>query len=124
MPHINNCKHDSLYRKFSGELTNEEILQSNLELQSHPNFKTIKYIINDFSDITSHSIEIDHTSEYAKSDNIVSTSKGKLKIALVIPTGSAILEASVNYRSQLNNSSVTCEIFSSLKAALKWATED
>lgn len=115
---------DSLYRKFSGELTGDEILKSNFELQAHPNFRKIKYIINDFTDVTSHTVEAIHTNVYAKTDNIISDTKGKLKIALVVPQNSPVIDAANDYRGQMINSLFLCEIFSNIEEATIWASED
>lgn len=124
MPHDNHWEDDNLYRKFSGEITGEEILESNFELHSHPNFKSIKYIINDFTDVTGHSVEIIHTNVYANVDNIIANSKGKLKIALIVPVDSIMMEVAENYRKLMIGSVFTCEIFSTVEEANHWINED
>ena len=124
MPHENIWKHGSLYRKFSGEISGDEILKSNFELQSHPNFKAIKYIINDFTDVIGHTVEVVHTDVYAKTDDIVSNTKGRLKIALIVPTNSPVTEAANNYRDNMIDSLFTCEIFSTVEDANNWVNKE
>ena len=119
MPHNNTWEPDGLYRKFTGEISGEEILESNFELHVNPNFSNIKYIINDFTEITAHSIEIAHTKIYAKTDDIVSTTKGKLKIALVAAQAEHI-DLAHNYREQMKDKLFECEIFNSIEDARNW----
>ena len=73
MPHTNSWESDGLYRHFTGEISGEEILESNFELHVRPEFQKINYIINDFTEVTGHSIEMGHTNIYATTDNIIST---------------------------------------------------
>ena len=84
MPYTNTWELEGLYRKFVDEINGDEILESNYKLHEDPNFQAIKYIINDFIEVTGHSIVTAHTKAYATSDNIISNTKGKLKIALVV----------------------------------------
>ena len=123
MPHTNTWEINNLYRKFTGNISGDEILQSNFELQSHPNFKDIKYIINDFTEITSHSIEIVHTDVYAKTDEMIASSKGQLKIAIVYTIGSSVSELAESYRQQMIGNLFECECFHSVEEAKKWANQ-
>lgn len=124
MPHKNTWEQDNLYREFSGEIASDEILESNFKLQAHPNFESIKYIINDFTEVTAHNIELVHANVYAKTDEIISNTKGKLKIALIVPINSTIMEAAIGYRTLMINSLFSCEIFNTLEEAKAWATGD
>jgi len=123
MPHENSWNSESLYRKFSGEISGEEILESNFELQAHPNFSVIKYIINDFTNVTEHTVKAMHANVYAKTDNIIANTKGKLKIALVVPPTSPVIEVANNYREQMRGSLFSCEIFSTFKDAENWGSK-
>jgi hypothetical protein len=121
MPYVNTWESEGLYRKFTGEISGDEILESNYELQADPNFLTIKYIINDFTEVTSHSIETTHTKAYATSDNIISQAKGKLKIAL-IATQASLISLANDYRDQMRGKLFECEIFQSIEDARKWVS--
>ena len=90
MPHNITWKSEGLYREFTGEINGDEILESNFELHIHPDFQSIKYIINDFSKVTTHSIEENHTKVYATTDKIIANSKGCLKIAIVVVSDSLL----------------------------------
>ena len=119
MPYTNTWEDKGLYRKFSGVVDGEEILHSNLDLHVHPNFAKIIYIINDFSEITGHTVVAAHTGIYAKTDEMVAIEKGQLKIAIVA-TEPSVLAMARAYQAQLAGSMFTCEIFGSLAAARAW----
>ena len=113
MSYTNIWEPEGLYRKFEGEISGDEILESNYELHEDPNFQTIKYIINDFTEETAH------TRAYATSDDIISNTKGKLKIALVVIQPSFLVLAN-SYREEMRGKLFECEIFKSIEDARKW----
>lgn len=120
MPHTNTWTEHSLYRKFTGEISPDEILISNFETHNHTNFSRIKYIINDFTDVTSVNIDNSHTKIYATTDDIISNTKGELKIAIVVQQEAHIALAN-NYRNEMKNKCFECEIFKTLADAENWA---
>lgn len=120
MAHTNTWNKNGLFRKFTGEISPEEILQSNFDLHIHPKFESIKYIINDFTEVTELAINKDHTKIYATTDDIISDTKGNLKIAIVAKQDAHIALAN-NYRVEMKNKLFECEIFQTVKEAQKWA---
>lgn len=123
MSHTNTWETQGLYRKFVGEISGDEILESNFELQSDPNFKNIKYVINDFTEVTGHSIESTHTKAYATSDDIISNTKGKLKIALIV-TQPTLIALANSYREQMKNNLFQCEIFQAIEEGREWVSNE
>ena len=123
MPYKNTWKSEGLYRKFTGDINGDEILKSNFELHTDPDFQNIKYIINDFTEMTSHSIEIAHTEVYARTDDIISSTKGRLKIALVV-TQPDHIDLARNYRALMQDTLFECEIFKTIEDARKWANNE
>ncbi|GAV19655.1 hypothetical protein MMIC_P0605 [Mariprofundus micogutta] len=119
MAHSSIWETDGLYRKFSGDISGYEILQSNIELQGDARFKNIEYVINDFTDVTSHSVEVVHTEAYASTDQIVSHTKHRLKIALVVPQVE-MLALAENYCELMKGQLFECDIFRSLEQARSW----
>ena len=119
MPYTNMWESEGLYRKFEGEINGDEILESNYGLHVDPNFQTIKYIINDFTEVTGHLIEAAHIRAYATSDDIISNTKGKLKIALVVIQPPLLVLAN-SYREEMRGKLFECEIFQSIEDARKW----
>lgn len=73
-----------VYRRFNGIVTGEEILESNLTLQANPRFDEINYVLNDFTQVSDHTITLSDTNAYAVTDEIASHKKPHLKIAIVV----------------------------------------
>ena len=119
MPYTNTWEEHGLYRKFTENISGDEILESNFELHAHPEFQKIKYIINDFTEVTGHSIQGSHTKAYASSDGIISNSKGPLKIAIIVTKDPLIALANA-YREQIKGDLLKCEIYSTLEDARNW----
>lgn len=110
---------EGLYRKFFGDVSGEDILKSNFELHEDPKFEKIQYIINDFTEMVSHSIEIVHTKVYATVDDVISNSKGRLKIALVAIQADHV-ELAKSYSDQMEDKLFECKIFDTVEDARKW----
>lgn len=119
MSHTNTWEPDGIYRKFTDTVSGDEILESNFELQSSPNFLSIHYIINDFTEVTGHSIEVVHTKAYASTDEVISASKLNLKIALIVTQG-PLIELAYGYREQMKSNRFECEILETIEAARDW----
>ena len=86
-------------------------------------FQTINYIINDFTEVIGHSIETAHTKIYASTDEIVSDTKGKLKIALVV-TQDTLIALANSYREEMIGNRFECDIFQTIEDARKWLSHD
>ncbi len=123
MPHKNTWEPGGLHRKFTGTISGDEILESNFELHTDPNFQTINYIINDFTAVTGHSIEVAHTQAYAITDEIISNTKGKLKISLVV-TQKPLIALANSYRKEMIGNRFECEIFKTIEDARKWVSSE
>jgi len=123
MPHTNIWESGGLYRKFTGTISGEEVLRANFELHADPNFQAINYIINDFTQVTGHSIEVAHTKVYASTDEIIANTKGTLKIALVINKDSLIALAN-SYREEMIGNRFDCAIFQVIEDARKWVSDN
>ena len=119
MAYTNTWTEHGLLRKFTGIIGPEEILKSNFELQAHPRFADIKYIINNFTCVTEIGLSEEYTKIYASTDDIISDTKGKLKIAIVVEKEEHILLAN-SYKQELSNKHYTCEIFKTVKDADDW----
>jgi len=119
MPYKNTWEQNGLLRKFTGVISGEEILESNFALHEDPRFSDIKYIINDFSEIAGHSIEEAHTKIYAYTDEIISNSKRRLKIALVV-SQSEYIPIAESYRELMDGKLFECEIVNVIDDARLW----
>ena len=119
MPHSFDWNSRRLIREFSGEISPQEILKSNFELQNHPLFEDIDYIVNDFTQVTALVINEDHAKIYASTDDIISDTKGPLKIAIVAIEDAHITLAE-SYKKDMQNKHFQCEIFPTTEDAIKW----
>ncbi|MCK4839447.1 MAG: hypothetical protein KAS94_11645 [Desulfobulbaceae bacterium] len=121
MSHTNTWETNGLYRKFTGVITAGEILESNFKIHVHPDFQKIKYIINDFTEISEHSLEKLHMKAYALTDDVISETKGHLKIAIVV-NQDALIDLAKNYRQQMKDKMFECEIFQTVDDARSWGS--
>lgn len=120
MTHTTNWEKDGIIRIFTGELRPEEILSSNFDIYNQPNFEMVKYIINDFTEVTSFTVDNEHTKIYATTDDIISKTKGKLLIAIVA-THQKHIALAKNYQQEMKNKLFECKIFQTVEDAQKWA---
>jgi len=119
MAYTNIWKTNGLHRKFTGAITGDEFLESNFELHANPKYHKIDYVIDDFTDITSCTIDRRHLEVIAKTNDIIAMTKGTLKIALAVVGDEAISLAHA-YKDITENSRFQCEVFLSLNEALDW----
>ena len=119
MPHTNTWETKGLLRKFTGEITAEEILAANFALHEHPDFARIAYIINDFTETSGVSFDANHTRIYALTDDIISETKGKFNIAIVV-NQDYLIDLANSYRNDMKNRHFRCEIFKTVEDARKW----
>ena len=123
MPHTIEQEEKGLYRKFTGIISGDEILESNFDTHRLPEYQELHYIINDFSDADGHAIEIAHTQAYASSDKVIANAKGQLKIAIVA-TRPDMMELAKNYIRLMEASPFGCQLFQHLKDARRWVEAD
>ena len=123
MTYTNTWETKGLYRKFTGVINRDEILESNLKLHIHPDFQKIKYIINDFREVSWHAIENGHMRAYASSDEVIARTKGKLKIAIVV-NQDALIDLANSYREQMKEKIFECEIFQTIGEARSWDSNE
>ena len=120
MAFTNTWTNNGLHRKFAGDISGDEILESNFEIHANPKFQKISYVIDDFIDITSLAMDREHLEIMAKTDDIISMTKGALKIALVVADDKGIKLAQT-YKKITEDSLFQVEVFLSLDEALNWA---
>lgn len=119
MAHTISWNIEGIIRNFSDEISPDEILQSNFDIHNQPKFENVKYIINDFREVTSLNVDTAVTKIYASTDDIIARTKGKLLIA-IIATHKEHLALAENYQKEMKNNLFKCEIFKNLEDAQKW----
>ena len=121
MAHNITWEQHGVYREFYHFVTGEEILASNFELQAHPNFEIIDYVINDFTKVTDHSITIPDTNTFAATDEIAAYGKVVLKIAIIV-TKKDLFDLADAYQRMMEQMKFDCKIFKTLEQARRWST--
>ena len=119
MSHHISWEETGVYRNFYDCVTGEEILASNFKLQADPRFESIDYVINDFTNVTDHSISIHDTSTFAKTDEIAAHNKVTLKIAIIV-TKKDLFDLADAYQSMMEQMMFSCQIFKTITQARNW----
>ena len=122
MSYKNNWEDNGLHRKFTGKITGQEILESNLSIQVNPRFDQIKYVLNDFLSITEFEITTDDVNIISTIDNVAAISKKSLKIAIVADN-TDLLKWINEYLKMMQGSPYATAVFSTSDDALKWVAQ-
>ena len=118
MSYENIWKDNGLHRKFSGMITGQEILSSNLSLHGDDRFKDMSYIINDFTQIDNFMISDSDISKIASLDITVSVYSKQIKI-IIVATNKNLVSWAELYLNEMKESSFECVIVEDLESALK-----
>ncbi|RLL53537.1 hypothetical protein D8Y20_05030 [Mariprofundus sp. EBB-1] len=119
MAHLITWEDNGLYRKFTGEISANECMQVKLELSADLRFGQIKYIINDYSGISGHSIKVEHARAFAKVNAMMANTKHQLKVALVVPHDS-LLHFAQHYCALMQDQVFECACFHCVEDARQW----
>jgi len=119
VPHSIIWESVGLYRIFSGLVSAEEILESNLELYNDVRFSNARYIINDFTEISDLSIQPADLPAFASTDEMVSQLKHEFTIALVVPQN-AYVGLAKSLCELTKDKRFEYAIFQTVDDALKW----
>lgn len=114
-----NC---GLHRKYIGNLSMYEVLEATIELQEHPLFESLQYIIEDYTDATNAPFESKDTRLFSDIVRLRSNTKSGLKIAIIsrnAPESTATANAFCEYMKQCH---YQCQVFYSLADARAWST--
>ena len=118
MPYLNTWKKDGLHRTFTGMLTAEEVLTSNLSIHSDTRFEELKYVYNDFSKINDYALNTFDISNITSIDNIAATYNENLKI-IIVATNKGVLKGAHIYADQLKDTTFNILVFENTESALK-----
>ncbi len=102
--------------KFLGDLTGPEFLQSVFENHGDPEFKSMRYTINDFLDIESHSVS-EKSLEIAVAHSLRFTQLNPTRKIAVVTRDASIRHHVSGYSSKGEQS---LEVFDSLEDARNW----
>lgn len=119
MPYKNIWERDGVYRRYSNSITGKEVLQAVQDVHGHELFDSIRYVINDFLEVTKHDVSLHDIKSLAAIDKAAALTNPNIKIAIVT-TMPTIQTLSSLYGELINKSPFTCKIFSCLDEARKW----
>ena len=122
MAHINRWEDKGLYRQFTNHVTGEEVLNINLTIQGDSRFDEIKYVINDFTQITTFDFSDMDIKLLAVTDNAAAKSNPNINIALIL-TLEPLLEWANLYCEYMKDAPYTCAIFDNVIDAEKWVSK-
>lgn len=105
-------------KRFSGQVTDHDMLQSVLDTESDRRFDDLRYVINDFAGITGSSVAIPTIEDIAIADKGASRSNPSIRIA-VVTTCPEIRRLTESYASSPLNAYET-RIFASTDEARSW----
>lgn len=116
MSYNNKWEENGLLRDFTGHITGQEVLNSNLSMHGDARFYNIKYIINDFTQIETFEVTDIDIAEIVVIDNVAALSKHQLKI-IIVATDETLLKWINLYIKKMENSPFECVIFNNVKDA-------
>lgn len=108
-----------VYRAFSATLSPDEVITSNFELHVDPRFGDIEYVINDFTGVDRTEILQEHTTIFARTEDVIAQTKHRLKIALVVRDELQQMLAQA-FCDEMKSNPFDCAIFQSLDDARDW----
>ena len=128
MAHEYNWEEQGLCRTYTDAISGEEVFNSNLVIHGDPRFDDIRYVINDFTNITEFIVgkvdilNIAAIDNFAAIDNIACKSNPVLKIAIVA-IFEPLLEWINLYIDSMQDSLCQCKFFENIDDAYTWVNE-
>ncbi len=112
-----------LYRKYTGSLKIEDIMQANIAVMGDARSDDMRYIVADFLDLEQSAISIDDVIKISTFDKPATRQIHRLKIAFVV-RGETQQALARLYEFQTPTSAWQFELFDCLDDARQWATSD
>ena len=119
MPHHLIWEEKGLYRKFIDSVSGEEVLNSILAIQGDARFDSIRYVVNDFSQIIDFEVSDLDIKKIVIVDNVAAMTNPNIKIAIVA-TYEPLLQWIELYCEKMEDSLYECKIFDNIDEAYQW----
>lgn len=107
-------------KRFSGDVTSTDLLQSGIDIQADERFDRLRYVVNDFTGISGLSFTATDIEEISAIDHAASHFNKQLRLA-VITTHPDIIALATQYASSDFNI-YPFRIFSDFQEGYAWAT--
>ena len=121
MPFENIWEENGVYRKYHDRVNGEEVCQAMEDVHGHELFDSVRYVINDYLNITECDLTTSDIVSLAALDRAAALSNPHIKIAIVA-TESTIHMLAKLYGDLIDASPYTSEVFTNLDEARVWAT--
>lgn len=120
MPYSIHWEPNGVYKKYTGCVTGEEFFRAVKQVNSHPNFETFHYVINDFLDCVEF-LQTKADQEDAVAAAIGAQMSNKRFVAAFVASNPTII-ASLTSMAEQATGSMQVSLFSNLADARRWAT--
>ena len=89
-------------KRFFGEINGAELMQAGIDTEGSSRFDELRYVINDFLEVTAFSVGTDHVDEIAAIDQAASITNRNIRIAVVATHPEIVALADHYARSPMN----------------------
>lgn len=121
MPYESIWEKKGIHWKYSGTLTGEELLQSNMDIYGDPRFDSLRYQIVDLLGVESFDVSAESMEEVTLMDVGASTTNPRLVVA-VVATDTQGQRLEELYDTVAGGAAWEAEVFESLEEARVWIT--
>ena len=122
MPFSIKWEESSVYCKFTGEVTGQELFECNMALYDNPIFDDIRFQVFDMLCVTKFSFMPNDVKKVAAFDRAAGKIWPRMKCALV-STNQITLELSKSYQNEMRNSPWETKSFQVIDEALEWFSQ-
>jgi hypothetical protein len=119
MPYTTTWTGNGVIWKYTGVLTGQEALQSNLDIYGDARFDDLRYQIADFTDVTDNQISEAYTKKIAYLDRAASQTNPNIKVAVIMKNSDFIDTADI-YAELSKNSPWQVKVCHSREDADAW----
>jgi hypothetical protein len=119
MPYCISWKPDGIIWTFHHILTNDDVIQANLDIYGDPRFDDLRYQIVDISGVRQFHVTNDIFDEAAAMDEAAALSNPNLVVA-VVATGEEAVTVAETYEAAMSSSRWEVRIFNSMEKAVQW----
>ena len=121
MPFENVWEENGVYRKYHDHVSGKEILQAMEDVHGHKLFDSIRYVVNDFLNVTECELTASDVVTLAALDRAAALSNPHIKIAIVATEPTIQMFANL-YGDLMESSPYTSKVFTDLDEAKIWAS--
>lgn len=123
MKYMNTWEARGVYRKYTGLLTGSLIREAVEKVEGDERFDKIRYVLNDYLDVTKIDVSDFELNTIAAIDSVASETNKRIKIAQVA-TSPDIIDLVTSYDKKLQDNTYTTKVFSNVADARKWVEEE